>query len=53
LLSCDIKIELDLSPYAKQSTLSQYFTKKIAEQIIKIGEDATDKLIPEIKKLLK
>ncbi len=53
LLSCDIKIELDLSPYTKQSTLSQYFTKKIAEQIIKIGEDATDKLIPEIKKLLK
>lgn len=53
LKNCDIKIELDVSNYNEESTLSQYFTKKIAEQIIKIGEEATDKLIPQIKALLK
>lgn len=49
---CDIKIELDVSSYSEESSLSQYFTKKIAEQIIKIGEKETDKLIPKIKALL-
>ena len=30
----------------------KYFTKEIADEIIKIGEKATDKLIPQIKALL-
>jgi len=53
LKKCDIKIELDVSNYSEESSLSQYFTKKIAEQVIKVGEETTDKLIPKIKALLK
>ncbi len=50
---CDVKIAMDISAYEQESNLSKYFTKSIAEQIIKIGEEATDKLIPEIKLMLK
>jgi len=53
LLFCDLKIEMDISQYEKESSFSQYFTKSIAEKVIKIGEDSTDKLIPQIKALLK
>lgn len=50
---CDLKIEMDISPYAKENSFSQYFTKSVAEKIIKIGEEAADRLMPQIKALLK
>ncbi len=49
----DIVISPDISRYAEKNGLEQYFTKKIADDIISIGEKAADKLIPEIKELLK
>lgn len=52
LSRCDVKIELDVSDYSEESSLSKYFTKKIAEDIVRIGEEETDKLIPKIKNLL-
>lgn len=52
LRHCDVVIQMDLSKYIKVSSFSQYFTKKIAEEIIKIGEKETDKAIPHIKELL-
>jgi len=51
--SLDIVIEPDTSKYIRESNLSKYFTKEIAEAMIKIGEKATDKVIPQIKALLK
>jgi len=49
----DIIIEPDTSEYIKESPFSKYFTKEIADAMIKIGEKATDKVIPQIKALLK
>ncbi len=49
----DVLIEPDTSKYIRESSLSKYFTKEIMEAMIKIGEKATDKLIPQIKQLLK
>lgn len=49
----DIVITPDISIYAEKNGLEQYFDKKIADDIIEIGEKATDKLIPQIRKLLK
>jgi len=51
--SADVVIEPDASKYARENGFSKYFTKEIAEAIIKIGERATDKAIPQIKALLK
>jgi NTE family protein len=51
--NADVIIEPDTSKYIKESSLSKYFTKEIAEEMIKIGEKATDKVIPQIKALLK
>lgn len=49
----DIVITPDVSSYTEKNGLEQYFDKKIADDIIKIGEKAADKLIPQIKALLK
>jgi len=49
----DIVIEPDTSAYMMQGSIAKYFTKEVAEEMIKIGEKATDKLIPKIKALLK
>lgn len=51
--NADIIIEPDTSKYLKKGVLSKYFTKEIVEEMIKVGEKATDKLIPKIKELLK
>lgn len=51
--NADIVITPDISSYTEKNGLEQYFTKKIADDIIKIGEKAADKLIPQIKDLLK
>lgn len=48
----DVMININVSKYSKTSSLSKYFTKEIAEEIIKIGERETDKKIPMIKKML-
>ncbi len=49
----DIIIEPDTSKYVREGNLTKYFTKEIANAMIKIGERATDKVIPQIKALLK
>jgi NTE family protein len=48
----DIAIEPDTSVIVKQQGLKKYFTKEAVAEIIRIGEQATDKIIPKIKKLL-
>lgn len=50
--NCDVLIEPDTSKFIKESNLSKYFTKEIADQMIDIGERAADEAIPKIKKLL-
>lgn len=52
LKDSDVVINIDVSRYTKESSLSKYFTKEIGDAIIKIGEETTDKEIPAIKKLL-
>lgn len=52
LATADIIIKPDLSHIGSRSSLSKYFTKKIAEEMILIGEKATEAAIPNIKKLL-
>jgi len=46
---CDILIEPDTSRFVKKNTLAKYFTKKVADEMIFIGEKATDKIIPTLK----
>ena len=48
----DVVINIDASTFNFDSGLKKYFAKEIAEKLIKIGERATEKAIPEIKKLL-
>ena len=48
----DIIIEPDTSPLVKENSLSKYFSKKTADELIRIGEEATDKMIPDIRRLL-
>jgi hypothetical protein len=48
----DIVIEPDTSVIVKQQGLKKYFTKEAVAEIIRIGEQATDKIIPKIKELL-
>jgi len=52
LKNVDVIIEPDTSPLARASSLSKYFTKEVADQLITIGEKATDLVIPEIRKML-
>lgn len=48
----DIIIEPDTSLFVKDQGLQSYFSKEIAVNMIRIGEQATDKAIPKIKKML-
>ncbi|MFA5130796.1 MAG: patatin-like phospholipase family protein [Patescibacteria group bacterium] len=51
--SVDIAIEPDTSKYIKEGSIAKYFTREIADKMIRVGEKATDKMIPQIKALLK
>lgn len=53
LTKADVTITPDLAHIGSHSGISKYFTKKIAEEMISIGEKATEAVIPAIKKLLK
>lgn len=53
LKAADVVVNIDVSKYSKESSFSQYFTKEIGNEIIKIGEAEMDKLIPQVKALLK
>ncbi len=48
----DIIIEPDTSMLVKDQGLQSYFSKAVTDELIRIGEKATDKAIPKIKKLL-
>lgn len=50
--NCDVVINLDLSKYSTVNGLAKFFTKKISDEIIQLGEIETDKIIPQIKALL-
>jgi len=50
--AADIIISPDTSPIIKVQGLGKYFTKEVADRLIKIGEQAAEKAIPAIKKLL-
>jgi len=45
-------IEPDISSFATESGFSKYFTKDVVQKIIRLGEQAAEKAIPKIKKLL-
>lgn len=51
-VQADITIEPDTSALVGESNLSKYFNKKTADELIRIGEEAADRAIPAIKKLL-
>ncbi|MFH1667501.1 MAG: patatin-like phospholipase family protein [Candidatus Komeilibacteria bacterium] len=51
IASADIAIEPHVSNMSMLS-LGKYFTKDIGQQIVKIGEEETEKMIDHIKKLL-
>ncbi|MFA6194618.1 MAG: patatin-like phospholipase family protein [Patescibacteria group bacterium] len=48
----DIVISPDASSIVKEEGFQKYFTKEIVDNLIKIGEQATNRAIPKIKKLL-
>lgn len=48
----DIIIEPDISSFVTESGFGKYFTKDVVQKIIRLGEQATEKAIPKIKKLL-
>lgn len=50
--NADVVIEPDLSGFIKKNSLSKYFDRKTADEMIGIGEAATDLAIPAIKSLL-
>jgi NTE family protein len=50
--AADVIISPDTSPVIKVQGLGKYFTKEVADRLIKIGEQAAEKAIPAIKKLL-
>lgn len=52
LASANVIISPDLSNISPKNSLSKYFTPKIAQEMILIGEQATEKVIPSIKALL-
>jgi len=51
--NADVIIDIDASPFNFDSGFKKYFAKEIAEKLIKIGEKAAEKIIPEIKRLLR
>ena len=52
LVNADVVISPDLSNIGPKNSLSKYFTPKIAQEMILIGERAAEKAIPDIKALL-
>ena len=48
----DVAIEPDTSMIVKEQGLQKYFTKGVADELIRMGEQATNKAIPKIKRLL-
>ncbi len=52
LKMADIIIEPDTSMIVKEQGFKKYFTKDVVVKLIKIGEQATDRKIPMIRKLL-
>lgn len=48
----DIAIEPDVSDIVKEQGFKKYFTEKVAAELVAIGEKATDRAMPKIKKLL-
>lgn len=48
----DIVIEPDLSRFVKKNSLAKYFSKQSADEMIHSGEEAADRIIPELRKLL-
>lgn len=53
LETTDIAVEPDTSRYIADESLKKYLDINIAKKIIKIGENATDKIMPQLKKLLR
>lgn len=51
--SADIIINLDDSKFVADDNLKKYLDQATAKKMIKIGERATEKIIPQLKKLLK
>jgi NTE family protein len=49
--SADLVINTDMSAFSKKSHLAKYFTKDTALEMIKVGELATDEIIPQLRKL--
>jgi len=52
LQQADVAIEPDCSAFVQSSGFGKYFTRKVVSELIKIGERATEKMIPKIKNLL-
>lgn len=50
--TADIIIEPDTSMIVKEQGFKKYFTKEVVAKLIKIGEQATDKKISQIRRLL-
>lgn len=48
----DIIINPDTSAFIKEQGLQKYFTSEIAAKLVKIGEQATNRMIPKIRKML-
>lgn len=48
----DVIIGPDTSSFLKEQGFQKYFTSEVAAELIKIGEQATNKMIPKIRKLL-
>jgi len=52
LRGVDVAIEPDCSVFVKKSVFNKYFTTAAGQEMIKIGELATERALPAIKKLL-
>jgi NTE family protein len=48
----DIIIEPDASAFLKTNSIAKYFDRITADQLIRLGEEATDRALPDITKLL-
>jgi NTE family protein len=50
--NADIIIRPNVVKFTKISMYKKYFDKKVADALIKIGEEETERIIPKLKKLL-
>jgi len=51
--SVDIAIKPDTSVFVADESFKKYIDTEVAKKMIKIGERATDKIMPSLKKLIK